>query len=180
MLETLREDLRAATDGPPSLRAFLRAYLMNMGFRAVVYFRCANWLVRHRVKYLPMLVSARCVRVTGAEIVPLADIGPGFVVRHAGGVVIGKGARIGRNCTIMQNVTLGERYSARDGHRYPTLGNGVTVGAGAVLLGSIQVGDGAMIGANSVVLDDVPAGSLVVGAPARVAKRRVVSAASRG
>jgi serine O-acetyltransferase len=96
-------------------------------------------------------------------------IGPGLVMQHPTGIVIGGGARVGAECTILQNVTIGERYGdGRPPHDYPVIGDRVTIGAGACVLGGIHVGNDAVIGANAVVLDDVPARAIVAGAPAKV------------
>ena len=108
---------------------------------------------------------------TGAEIRPECGIGPGLLIQHPSGIVIGSGVVIGARCTLLQNVTLGEKYSHLGGHHYPRLGNNVTVCAGAVVLGSVVLGDDAVIGANSVVLSDVPSGTTAIGAPARIVRR---------
>ncbi|WP_137155852.1 serine acetyltransferase [Rhizobium sp. FKL33] len=101
----------------------------------------------------------------GSDIAIDAEIGGGIYLPHPHGVVIGA-CRIGRNVTIMQNVTLGAR---RSGERAaPVIGDGVEIGAGAVILGSVIVGEGAMIGANAVVLTDIPARATAVGNPARI------------
>ncbi|MHB1490850.1 MAG: serine O-acetyltransferase [Cellulomonas sp.] len=90
-------------------------------------------------------------------------------MHHPQGIVIGGGAIIGAGCTLLQNVTLGERFAdGRPPHGYPQVGDGVTIGAGACVLGAVRVGDRARIGANSVVLSDVPAEGVAVGSPARV------------
>jgi len=166
--ERIRADVEAAAGRPLSARVLARCYLFDMGFRAVLYYRLANWLVTRKVKYLPNLIAARCLRVFGADILPQAAIGPGLVIKHPVGLVIGFGTRIGRNCVLMQNVTLGEKYSAGTEGRYPVLGDDVTVCAGAVVLGGLRIGSGAVVGANSVVTRDVAEGVVVAGAPARV------------
>lgn len=112
---------------------------------------------------------------SGADIHPQAVIGERFKLVHGFGVVIGATAEIGNDCILLQGVTLGVRYIGQPepaGVRvHPRLGNGVRVGAGAVLLGSITVGDGVRVGANTVVLEDVPAGATAVGVPARIIER---------
>jgi serine O-acetyltransferase len=90
-------------------------------------------------------------------------------MHHPHGIVIGSGAIVGAGCTLLQNVTLGERFAdGRPPHDYPQVGDRVTIGAGACVLGGVHLGDGAVIGANSVVLSDVPEGGIAVGSPARV------------
>lgn len=109
------------------------------------------------------------VTLTGADFYPGFSIGPGLLAHHPNGIVIGYGAVIGSNCTILHQVTLGESDVGPDGdHKYPKVGDGVTIGAGARLLGGITIGDGATIGAGSLVLSDVPANATAVGSPARV------------
>ena len=113
---------------------------------------------------------AYCARaVTGVEIHPAARIGGEFFIDHGSGVVIGETAEIGERVTLYQGVTLGGTGFQR-GKRHPTLGDNVTVGSGAKLLGPIAVGDGAKIGANTVVVEDVPPGSTVVGNPGHPVK----------
>ena len=107
--------------------------------------------------------------ITGVEIHPAAKIGKGLLIDHGSGVVIGETAEIGDDVTIYQGVTLGGTGFAT-GKRHPTLGNEVTVGSGARLLGPIEVGRGAKIGANSVVITDVPADATVVGNPGHVVR----------
>jgi serine O-acetyltransferase len=113
-------------------------------------------------------MAARTASLTGADIAPNAKIGSGLKLPHPHGVVIGHGCEIGSDCTILQGVTLGERYTS-EGHKYPKIGDNVVIGAGAKLLGGIEVGSRAKIGANSVVLRDIPCGATVVGVPGRLA-----------
>ncbi len=152
------------------VRALLRALLFSPGMLACCAFRLdQRWRRRH-----PVLAS--CVRriafvLTGVEIHPDARVGPGLRLAHTMGTVIGARVVIGADATIYQGVTLG---AARLGEglagweAYPVVGDRVTIYAGAMLLGRIRVGDEAVIGANSVVLEDVPAGAVAVGVPARL------------
>ena len=113
---------------------------------------------------------AYCSRMcTGVEIHPDARIGAEFFIDHGAGVVIGETAEIGDCVTLYQGVTLGGTGFQR-GKRHPTLGDNVTVGSGAKLLGPISVGDGAKVGANTVVVEDVPPGATVVGNPGHPVK----------
>jgi serine O-acetyltransferase len=105
--------------------------------------------------------------VTGIDIHPGATIGPGFFIDHGTGVVIGGTAIVGRDVTIYQGVTLGGTSLQRK-KRHPTIGDNVTVGSGAAVLGDITIGENVKIGANSVVVKDVPPNSTVVGIPGRV------------
>jgi serine O-acetyltransferase len=119
------------------------------------------------VPLLPRFLSNLVRTATGVEIHPAARLGKGFFIDHGMGVVIGETVETGENVTLYQGVTLGGT-SLSQGKRHPTLGNNVTVGVGAAILGAIVVGDGAKVGAGSVVVKDVPANATVVGIPARV------------
>lgn len=112
------------------------------------------------------ILSKRLCKKYALWIAPSAVIGKGLKLPHYMGVVIGEGAVIGNDCTIYQQVTLGQR----DGE-YPTLGNNVVVYAGAKILGKVDIGSGAVIGANAVVLRDVPAGAVAAGIPAKIIKQ---------
>jgi serine O-acetyltransferase len=135
-------------------------------------------LLAHRLAHLlykkNYLMAARAISqtakfFTGIEIHPGATIGKGLFIDHGSGVVIGETAEIGDNCTIYQGVTLGG--TGKDvGKRHPTLGNHVMVGAGAKVLGPLQIGDYTKIAAGAVVLKDIPAHSTAVGIPAKVVK----------
>lgn len=148
----------------------------NNGYHAVILYRVASWFHRRRIPLVPYVFTSLALCFTGAEIFPQARIGGGLVLKHPGGVVIGSGAIIGRNCTLLQNVTIGEKLNDSGDHSYPIVGDEVTICAGAVVVGAVTVGDGATIGANAVVLCDVPADSTAVGVPAKViASRRVIA-----
>jgi serine O-acetyltransferase len=126
--------------------------------------RLAHRLRRAGVPLAPRVIAYLTRAVTGVEIHPAAEIGQRFFIDHGSGVVIGETARIGNRVTLYQGVTLGGTGFQR-GKRHPTLGDNVTVGSGAKLLGPIAVGDGAKVGANTVVVEDVPPGATVVGNP---------------
>jgi serine O-acetyltransferase len=166
-LETFLADLRAPLDRDPAARGWLDIVLSYPGFHAVTAHRFIHVLHRCRVPLLPRLLSQFMRFLTGIEIHPGATIGKGFFIDHGMGVVIGETTEIGDDVTIYQGVTLGGT-SLQHGKRHPTLGNGVTVGVNAAVLGAITIGDGSKIGAGSVVVKDVPPRSTVVGIPGRV------------
>jgi len=139
--------------------------------RCVLLFRLAQQFWKWRLSPLSYFLMGRGLGIAGAEIHPNAQIGPGFCLVHSGGVVIGDRARIGAHFICFQGVTVGD---SGHGDGQPTLGNWITAGAGAKILGGISVGSGATIGANSVVLRDIPPGGVAVGAPARVARVRAL------
>lgn len=166
----LRRDFQALFPGRPITRGrLLEASLTHPGFMACALFRFQESAYRRNWARASRLIRVLNNTLTGADILPGAAIGPGLVLHHPSGIVIGHGVSIGEDCVILQGVTLGERYStAHRNHSYPVLGNRVTIGAGAKVLGGLSLGDGCKIGANSVVLMDIPAGRVAVGQPARI------------
>jgi serine O-acetyltransferase len=106
----------------------------------------------------------------GIELEYCTKVGRRVAIDHHSGIVVNGYAEIGDECRLRQNVTIGIK-TLDDPDGAPRLGRGVDVGAGAVILGRIEIGDGAQIGANAVVLQDVPAGGLAVGVPARIIDR---------
>lgn len=115
---------------------------------------------------LARIVSQLSRFFTGIEIHPGATIGKGLFIDHGMGVVIGETTEIGDDVTLYHGVTLGGTGKDK-GKRHPTVGNKVVIGAGAKVLGPINIGDNSKVGSNSVVLKDVPAGATAVGVPAR-------------
>ena len=146
----------------PAAKSSLQILLFYPGVHALISYRAANFLYRHRLKVIAEIVSAVSRRKTGVEIHPAAVIGKRLFIDHGAGVVIGETAQIGDNCTIYQGVTLGGTGKDR-GKRHPTLLNNVVVGAGAKVLGNITIGNNVKIGANAIVLTDVPDNCTVVG-----------------
>jgi serine O-acetyltransferase len=147
------------------------------GFRAVAVHRFGNWrmtvgpkLLRAPLSVLYRIAYRRCRNVYGIELPYTVELWRRVVIEHQGGIVIHGESSIGDDCIIRQNCTLGIRTldKLRDA---PMLGERVNVGAGAVILGAITIGADAQIGANAVVLQDVPAGALAVGVPARIVDR---------
>lgn len=151
-------------------RALVDAFLLDSGFQALVAYRLGSALRRGGVPLLPAVCRRWAIATCSVDILPAAQIGGGCIVAHGLGLVIGGQTVIGEDCTLLHGITLGEaRFEEL---ACPRLGNRVTVGAGAIVLGGITVGDDALIGAGSVVLADVPAGMRVAGVPARTLKDR--------
>lgn len=170
-LDRVREDLDAAARRDPAARSRLELALCYPGLHAVWVHRAAHLMWRRPGLRLAARVLSQLNRtVTGVEIHPGAIIGRRLFIDHAMGVVIGETAQIGNDVMLYHGVTLGGRSLART-KRHPTLENGVTVGAGARVLGPIRIGAGAQIGANAVVVKDVPPGAVVVGVPGQVLAR---------
>src|SRR5690606_20468146 len=167
----LRQDIDAIFERDPAARGLLEVLFCYPGFHAVQMYRVANFLWRHRLRFLARLLSHIARFLTGVEIHPAATIGAGIFIDHGMGVVIGETAEIGDNVTIYQGAVLGGRGMAK-GKRHPTIGNNVVIAAGAKILGSFKVGDHARIGAGAVVLKDVPPYCTVVGVPGRIVRER--------
>ncbi|MGH2610523.1 MAG: serine O-acetyltransferase [Tepidiformaceae bacterium] len=174
MLTGIRSDIRAALERDPAARGSLEVILFYPGFHARLAHRFANALHRRGVPLLPRGISQFTRFITGIEIHPGATIGPGFFIDHGMGVVIGETAEIGENVMLYQGVTLGGTSTQRV-KRHPTLRDNVVVGAGAKLIGAIEVGENSQIGAGSVVVTNVPAGATVVGVPGHIVAYRDTS-----
>ncbi|NLB82264.1 MAG: serine O-acetyltransferase [Clostridiaceae bacterium] len=169
MFKKLREDINTIMQRDPAATNIFQVLLLYPGLKAVRSHRRANWLYKHKLYFLARYISERCKQKTGIEIHPAAEIGMGLFIDHGTGVVIGETTIIGDNCTIYQGVTLGGTGKDK-GKRHPTIGNNVTIGAGAKVLGPFCVGDNSKIAANAVVLSEVPANSTCVGVPGRIVK----------
>ena len=167
MLRTIWRDVRAARDRDPAARSALEIIICYPGVHALCGHRISHWLWHHRAR-LPARGLAELTRLlTGVDIHPAATLAPGVFIDHATGVVIGETAEVGANVTLYQGVTLGGTSLDR-GKRHPTVGDRVTVGAGAKILGPVTIGPDSAIGANAVVVKPVPPGSVVVGVPGQV------------
>lgn len=167
MFSEIRKDVRAALRRDPAARSTIEILICYAGVRAILTHRIAHWLWRHNLHLLARVLSEFARFINGIEIHPAATIGEEVFIDHGGGVVIGETAEVGNRVLIYQGVTLGGT-GKQHGKRHPTVGNSVTIGAGAKVLGAITIGDNTMIGAGSVVLKPVPARATAVGVPARV------------
>jgi serine O-acetyltransferase len=149
----------------------------RLGYRALVVHRFGNWRmgVTNPILRVPLSVLYRalfrhCRASYGIEIPYSVKLGRRVAIEHHSGIILNGGVVMGDDVVLRQNTTIGVR-SAHDVDANPIIGNGVEIGAGAVILGGLTIGDGATIGANAVVLNDVPAGALAVGVPARIVDR---------
>lgn len=170
VLNTLSEDFRVIFDKDPAARNWIEVLFCYPGLQALWLYRLAHWLHRLDIAFIPRLISQFARFLTGIEIHPGAVIGKGAFIDHGMGVVIGETTIVGEYVLLYQGVTLGGN-GKEAGKRHPTLGDNVVVGAGAKVLGNIQVGSNVRIGAGSVVLKDVPPDCTVVGVPGRVVHR---------
>jgi len=163
------EDVDAAMARDPAAQSRLETFLTSPGLHAVWSHRVAHRLWEGRPAYrLSARVLSNVTRtLTGVEIHPVATIGRRFFIDHGMGVVIGETSVVGDDVMLYHDVTLGGRSMAKV-KRHPTVGDRVTIGSGARVLGDINLGDDSQIGANSVVTRDVPAGAVAVGIPAQI------------
>jgi serine O-acetyltransferase len=166
----LTETMRAYRERDPAARSNLEVLLCYPGLHAVMIHGLSSFFWRHRLFTLGRFVSHMGRFLTGIEIHPGARLGRRLIIDHGLGVVIGETAEIGDDVYIYHQVTLGGT-SSEHGKRHPTVGSNVIIGAGAKVLGAIDIGEGARIGANAVVVAAVPAGTTVVGIPARPVER---------
>lgn len=167
ILEQLKEDIYCIFERDPAAQSVFEIITCYPGFHAVTIHRLSHYFWKQNLRWLARFTAHLGRWLTGIEIHPGAQLGKRFFIDHGMGVVIGETAVIGDDCTLYHSVTLGGT-SWKKGKRHPTLHNGVVIGAGAKVLGPIEIGDGARVGSNSVVLKSVPAGATVVGIPAHI------------
>ena len=165
--KTLVEDYAIAMKRDPAANNWLEILFCYPGPQAIILYRLAHLLNNLGVFFLPRFISHLARFLTGIEIHPGAVIGKGVFIDHGMGVVIGETAVVGDYCLLYQGVTLGGT-GKESGKRHPTLGCNVTVGAGAKILGNINIGSHTRVGAVAVVLKDIPSNSTVVGIPGRI------------
>lgn len=172
LLSRLREDIKTTREHDPAARSTAEVMLAYSGLHAIWSHRVAHKMWQVKPLRTPARVLSQVSRgLTGIEIHPGAQIGRRFFIDHGMGVVIGETAEIGDDCMLYQGVTLGGT-SLEQTKRHPTLGNGVTVGAGAKVLGPVEIGEESAVGANAVVVKSAPAHSVLIGVPAKDRKRR--------
>jgi serine O-acetyltransferase len=160
-------DLWAAVEQDPARPLSLHVFLFYKGFLALQAYRVAHWLWREERRTLALFLQNRMSEVFGVDIHPAADIGKSIVLDHATGLVIGETAVVGDRVSLFHEVTLGGT-GKEAGDRHPKVREDVLIGAGARVLGNVEIGRGARIGAGSVVLENIPPFATAVGIPARV------------
>ncbi len=166
-LDLAREDLATARKRDPAARTSAEVALLYPGVHALWAHRAAH-LLWHRGHHFAARALSQAARgATGIEIHPAAVIGRRFFIDHGMGVVIGETAEVGEDVLMFHGVTLGG-VSMNPGKRHPTVGNHVTIGAGAKVLGPVTVEDGSSIGANAVLVKNLPEGHVAVGVPSKV------------
>ena len=167
LVDAARADLMAVLERDPATHQLLQPILYFKGFQAMQAYRVSHWLWRHGRKDLAFFFQMRSSEVYGIDIHPGAVIGKGIMIDHAHSIVIGETAVVGDNVSMLHSVTLGGT-GKEDGDRHPKIGNEVLIGAGAKVLGNIEVGCCSRIAAGSVVLEPVPPATTVAGVPAKV------------
>jgi serine O-acetyltransferase len=170
MLQTIRQDIRSVFERDPAARSSLEVFFCYAGLHAVWGHRITHWLWNHHLFLFGRLFAQIMRGLTGIEIHPGARIGHRLFIDHGMGVVIGETTEIGECVTLYHGVTLGGT-SLSKGKRHPTIRDHVVIGAGAKVLGDIEIGANSRIGANAVVVKSVPPNSVVVGVPGQIVVR---------
>ncbi len=165
----LKADIAAVFDRDPACERLIEPFLYFKGFHALQAHRLTHWLWGNGERDFALYLQSRTSEVFQTDIHPAARIGRGIFLDHATGLVVGETAVIGDDVSLLQDITLGG--TGKDtGDRHPKIGRGVMIGAGAKILGNIEIGEQARIAAGSVVLIPVPPGATVAGVPARVVR----------
>lgn len=168
--EAIRNDLQAIVDRDPVAGGYLSPFLFFKGFQALQSYRVSHWFWNHGDRFFAVFLQNRVSEVYAVDIHPAARIGHGILMDHATGIVVGETSVIENNVSILHEVTLGGT-GKQSGDRHPKVRQGVLIGAGAKVLGNVEIGEGSKIGAGSVVLDPVPPHCTVAGVPARIVAR---------
>lgn len=174
--QAIRNDLQAIRDRDPASRGLLAPFLYFKGFQALQSYRIANWFWSQDRQLLALHLQNRISEVFGVDIHPAARIGSGILLDHATGIVIGETSVVEDNVSMLHGITLGGT-GKETGDRHPKIRQGVLIGAGASILGNIEIGAGAKVAAGSVVLDPVPPQCTVAGIPARIVARKAAAEA---
>ena len=173
------QDIQAIMDRDPATRSKLEAIICSSGLHAIAAHRVSHALWKRNFLLSARILSQITRFFTGIEIHPGAEIGAGFMIDHGMGVVIGETAVIGDNVTLYHDVTLGGRkfydeHGKKLEKRHPTVGDNVTIGSGAQILGPITIGNNVKIGSNAIVIKDIPDNCTVVHTPAYIVKKSEV------
>lgn len=163
----IRADLTAVFERDPACHRMIEPLLYYKGFAALQTHRLAHWLWQHQRRDFALFMQSRSSSVFAVDIHPAARLGRGVMLDHANGFVMGETAVVEDDVSILHSVTLGGT-GKEDGDRHPKIRRGVLIGAGAKILGNIEVGAYSRIAAGSVVLTDIPPCKTVAGVPARI------------
>lgn len=165
--EATRADLSAVFERDPACHRYIDAFLFYKGFLAIQCHRVAHWLWEEGRTPLALFMQSRVSEIFAVDIHPAARLGRGIMMDHATGIVIGETAVVDDDVSMLHGVNLGGTGKEK-GDRHPKIRRGVLLGAGAKILGNIEVGEYSRVGAGSVVLKSVPANCTVAGVPARI------------
>jgi serine O-acetyltransferase len=163
-------DFKAVKTNDPAAKNYLEILLCHTPLWTITTYRLMHPLAKFGIPIFPRFIMTLSKIITGIEIHPLAEIGHSFFIDHGQATVIGETAKLGNNCVLFHNVTLGGT-GKHVGKRHPTLGNNVYIGTGATLLGPIKIGNNVMIGAETfIIMHDIPSNATVVGVPGKIVK----------
>lgn len=168
----IRQDLKAVRTRDPACNDYLSPFFYFKGFLALSAYRVGHYLYRNNRHDLAYYLQSLISQVFQVDIHPAATIKCGILIDHATSIVIGETAVVENNVSLLHEVTLGGTGKER-GDRHPKVRQGVLIGAGAKILGNVEIGEGAKVGAGSVVLQDVPPHTTVAGVPAKVVGKAV-------
>jgi serine O-acetyltransferase len=169
LIGSLRADIAAVVERDPATERFIEPFLYFKGFHALQIHRLAHWMWRNGERDFALYLQSRSSDVFQTDIHPAARIGKGVFLDHATGLVVGETTVIEDDVSLLQNVTLGGTGKCA-GDRHPKIRKSAMIGAGAKILGNVEIGANARIAAGAVVLIDVPANATVAGVPARILK----------
>jgi serine O-acetyltransferase len=164
---SVRADLSAVFERDPACHSYVQAFLFFKGFHALECYRIAHFLWAKARKPMALFFQNRISDLFAVDIHPAAKLGRGIMIDHATGVVIGETAVVEDDVSMLHGVTLGGT-GKEEGDRHPQIRRGVLLGAGAKVLGNIEVGEYSRVGAGSLVLKSVPAHCTVAGVPAKI------------
>ena len=170
MFYKIKKDIEYIMENDPAARTKLEVFLLYPSIHARLAHMFSHFFYNKKLFFLARLISKLARFFSGIEIHPGATLGAGILIDHGMGVVIGETAQIGNRVTIYHGTTLGGTGKDKGRKRHPTVGDNVVIGAGAKVLGNINIGSNSKIGSNSVVINDVPKGATVVGIPGKVVK----------
>lgn len=169
IVDSLRIDIAAVVERDPACERFIEPFLYFKGFHAIQTHRLAHWLWQAGERDFSLYLQSRSSDVFQTDIHPAAHFGRGIFLDHATGLVVGETCVIEDDVSLLQNVTLGGTGKA-SGDRHPKVRKGAMIGAGAKILGNVEISEHCRIAAGSVVLVDVPAYATAAGVPARIVK----------
>lgn len=179
LIGSLRADIAAVVERDPATERFIEPFLYFKGFHALQIHRLANWLWRNGERDFALYLQSRSSDVFQTDIHPAAQIGRGVFLDHATGLVVGETAVVEDDVSLLQNVTLGGTGKV-SGDRHPKIRKGVIIGAGAKILGNIEIGPHAKVAAGAVVLAPVPPFATVAGVPAKILKIEEAAEVEKG